>query len=96
MSRLSIDIPDELHRAIKSEASLRGLSLRDYVLRRLNTSNPAEPDSSKRRFSDSGLVGIWTDRDDMKDPDTWVQEQRRGRTFAHGQSGEDADPEASA
>lgn len=91
MSRLSIDIPDELHRAIKSEASLKGLSLRDYVLRRLNTSNPTESDSSKPRFSDSGLVGIWADRDDMKNPDTWVRAQRRGRTFGQSESGDDAD-----
>lgn len=91
MSRLSIDIPDELHRAIKSEASLKGLSLRDYVLRRLNTSNPTGPDSSKPRFSDSGLVGIWAGRDDMKHPGTWVREQRRGRTFGQSESGDDAD-----
>lgn len=35
MSRLSIEIPDDLHQQIKANASLRGLSLRDFVLQRL-------------------------------------------------------------
>lgn len=35
MSRLSIEIPDSLHQRIKAQASLQGMSLRDYVLQRL-------------------------------------------------------------
>lgn len=35
MSRLSIEIPDSLHQQLKANASLRGLSLRDFVLQRL-------------------------------------------------------------
>ncbi len=90
MSRLSIDIPDELHRAIKSEASLRGLSLRDYVLRRLGTSEHREPKADGPRFSDSGLSGLWADRNDMADPDAWVRDQRKGRRFEQS-PGDDAD-----
>ncbi|MDT0619223.1 hypothetical protein RM531_12125 [Salinisphaera sp. P385] len=35
MSRLSVEIPDSLHQQIKAQASLQGLSLREYVLQRL-------------------------------------------------------------
>lgn len=38
MSRLSIEIPDDLHQQIKANASLRGLSIRDFVLQRLGFS----------------------------------------------------------
>lgn len=38
MSRLSIEIPDDLHQQIKANASLRGLTMRDFVLERLGVS----------------------------------------------------------
>lgn len=42
MSRLSIEIPDTLHQQIKATASLRGMSLRDYVLQQLGVSDKPE------------------------------------------------------
>lgn len=41
MSRLSIEIPDDMHRQLKAQASLRGLSMREYVLRRLRPESGA-------------------------------------------------------
>src|SRR5699024_115391 len=38
MSRLSVEIPDRVHQQIKAQASLNGLSLREYVLQRLGLS----------------------------------------------------------
>lgn len=32
MARLSIELPSALHRVIKGEASLRGMSLRNFVI----------------------------------------------------------------
>jgi hypothetical protein len=81
MSRLSIELPEALHRAIKAEASLRGMSLRDYVLHRLNAPETLEETASAKRFSDAGLAGLWSDRDDMGDSENWVRKQRQGRAF---------------
>ena len=36
MRRLSIELPESLHQQIKSQASLEGVSMRAYVLRRLD------------------------------------------------------------
>lgn len=58
MSRLSIEIPDEVHRQIKAQASLRGLSMRDYVLRRLRPeSSHAESEADRPKS-----VWDWLDR----------------------------------
>lgn len=81
MSRLSIEIPEDLHRAIKSQASLRGLSLREYVLRRLRSNAPVSARPGDRRFSDAGLAGMWGDREDMSQPQAWVRDRRQPRTF---------------
>lgn len=35
MRRLSIELPESLHQQIKAQASLEGISMRDYVLQRL-------------------------------------------------------------
>lgn len=42
MSRLSIEIPDTVHQQLKATASLRGMSLRDYVLQQLDVSGEPE------------------------------------------------------
>jgi len=34
--RLVVELPESQHRAIKAQALLRGISMRDYVLERLN------------------------------------------------------------
>ncbi len=81
MSRLSIEIPDDVHRQIKAQASLRGLSMREYVLRRLKTGGSPRNGESRRLFSQSGLAGIWSDRDDLQDPYAWLREQRKPRSF---------------
>lgn len=81
MSRLSIEIPDDMHRQLKAQASLRGLSMRDYVMRRLKVGGMPDSGESRTRFSQSGLAGIWADRDDMQDPDEWLREQRKPRSF---------------
>lgn len=81
MSRLSIEISADMHRQLKAQASLRGLSLREYVLRQLESRTDVDSGESRPRFSESGLAGIWSDRDDMQDPDTWLRRQRRPRSF---------------
>ncbi|HET7313226.1 hypothetical protein [Salinisphaera sp.] len=81
MSRLSIEIPDDVHRQIKAQASLRGLSMRDYVLRRLKAGGLSDSGETRRRFSQAGLASIWADRDDLKDPDAWLRGQRQPRSF---------------
>ena len=35
--RLVVELPESQHRAIKAEALLRGISMRDYVLEKLGT-----------------------------------------------------------
>lgn len=32
MKKLGIDMPDDLHRALKSKASLSGLSIKNYII----------------------------------------------------------------
>lgn len=32
MPRINVEMPDELHRRVKSAAALAGLSLRDYLI----------------------------------------------------------------
>lgn len=81
MSRLSIEIPEDMHRQLKAQASLRGLSMRDYVLRQLKIGGSRDSGNSRARFSQSGLAGIWSDRDDLQDADAWLREQRAPRTF---------------
>lgn len=63
MSRLSIEIPDDVHRQIKAQASLRGLSMREYVLRQITSAASNDSGKSREHFSQSGLAGIWSDRD---------------------------------
>lgn len=82
MSRLSIEIPKELHRRLKAQASLHGVSMREYVLRRLTSSHSPAGDHPRQRFSQSGLAGIWSDREDMKDPEAWLRDQRKPRVFS--------------
>jgi predicted HicB family RNase H-like nuclease len=36
MPRLNIDIPDTLHKLAKSQASLQGITLKEYVIDSLN------------------------------------------------------------
>lgn len=51
MSRLSIEIPDDLHRQVKAQASLQGLSMRDYVLKILGVSSAANSDPESGEVS---------------------------------------------
>lgn len=66
MSRLSIEIPEDLHRQLKAQASLRGLSMREYVMRRLKAVGSPDGNKPRRRFSQSGLASIWAERDDRE------------------------------
>lgn len=58
MSRLSIEIPDDLHRQIKARASLRGVSMREYVLHRLRS----ETGDIESAPDHPGSVWNWLDR----------------------------------
>ncbi len=46
MRRLSIEVPDTLHQQIKARASLEGLSMRAYILQRLEWTDTAESESA--------------------------------------------------
>lgn len=77
MSRLSIEIPDDMHRQLKAQASLRGLSMREYVLRRLRPESgdiESEPDRPNS-------VWNWLDRPSLgtrtkAEIDTYIAEER--------------------
>lgn len=56
MRRLSIELPESLHQQVKAEASLKGLSMRAYVLQRLGLTNDravAADDNTSQRLHDS-------------------------------------------
>jgi hypothetical protein len=46
MRRLSIEIPDTVHRQIKLQATLEGVTIREYVLRRLRIESQQMKDDS--------------------------------------------------
>jgi predicted HicB family RNase H-like nuclease len=42
MGKIILDLPEDLHRRIKSEASLKGVYLKDYVIHILKEKNNAD------------------------------------------------------
>lgn len=58
MSRLSIEIPDDMHRQLKAQASLRGLSMREYIMRRLRP----EAGAVQAQSGDPASAWDWLDR----------------------------------
>ena len=42
-ARLSVDIPEELHRRLKGSASFKGMSLREYLVQLLEAQLPPLP-----------------------------------------------------
>lgn len=49
MSRLSIEIPEPVHREIKARASLLGLSMQEYVLQHLLVPTKLQPQAGQVR-----------------------------------------------
>lgn len=67
MSRLSIEIPDAVHRQIKAQASLQGISIREYVLRRLRIdphaqTAQAEKDDTPAKEDYPASIWGWLER----------------------------------
>jgi hypothetical protein len=53
MTRINVDIPDDLHRRVKSAAALAALTVRDYVVAvfegREPPPGPSEPERGRKR-----------------------------------------------
>lgn len=58
MARLAIDLAPELHRVIKGEASLRGVSIRDFVLSALHEQIQKSHKPSKSAKHDCPLCAV--------------------------------------
>ena len=59
MARLTIDMESELHRVIKGEAALRGLSIRDFVLSSLHEQIAKSHKSTQAHKHDCPLCGLY-------------------------------------
>lgn len=53
MKRLVVEMPESQHKAIKAQALLRGMSMREYVLEKLQESRPADNDYDMEDVTES-------------------------------------------
>lgn len=86
MSRLSIEIPEAVHRQIKAQASLEGISIREYVLQRLRARPGSEPGAVRDEPSQDNYptsVWGWLDRPSLQtrtkaEIDAYLDTERAG------------------
>jgi hypothetical protein len=84
--KTTIELPDDLYRAAKAEAALRGRPLKELVEEGLRLALSARRKSSRRRIDaimeracgmvDSGVPDLATNPAHMKDFGTWRDDDR--------------------
>jgi hypothetical protein len=76
MKRTQLYLDDDLWSALHTRAAIEKTSVSDLV--RIATRERYLEDSEKRREALMGIVGIWKDRTDLPDTETYVRNLRRG------------------
>jgi hypothetical protein len=76
MRRTQLYLDEELWQALHTRAVLEKTSISDLV--RTAAREHYLVDSEKRREALMGIVGIWKDRTDLPDTETYVRSLRKG------------------
>lgn len=76
MKRTQLYLDDDLWHALHTRAAIEKTTVSDLV--RTATRERYLEDSEKRRKALMGIVGIWKDRTDLPDTETYVRNLRKG------------------
>lgn len=76
MRRTQLYLEDDLWQALHARAIIEKTSISDLVRTAARERYLLDPE--KRREALMGIVGIWKDRDDLPDTETYVRSLRKG------------------
>ncbi len=76
VKRTQLYLDDDLWQALHTRAAMEKTTVSDLV--RTAARERYLEDSEKRRKALLGIVGIWKDRDDLPDTETYVRSLRKG------------------
>jgi len=76
MKRTQLYLDDDLWNALHAQALLAGTSISDLVRKAARERYVSDPEL--RRSDMMAAVGIWKDRDDLPDTETYIRNLREG------------------